>query len=701
MGVMLLGALALRWPPPTWAHFDEVAFVVIPLGFWGGDLNPHFFNYPTLHFYLCSLLYYLKYLVTSTGTAEQFLVWRYFVNSADLLGLARALQVVFSLATVLVTAAIGRRLYGVAGGLAAGLLMALAPINVRFACIASTDGPAAAWATLAVFLAVRLLQEGRQRDLVWAGVAAGLAGATKYPAALAVLPVAVAALLRVPGLWQRGLWLALGAAVLTFALVSPFVWLDPLGFWRDLSQMGRDHLLAAHLSEPAWLFHLGNSLWHGVGIAGTLAIGLALARRPRWWRPEEKVLLAGILALSLPLLVGSSVFMRYALPVVPLLAVLAARTITSARRPLLRWGVVALVAVEPLYASLQTHQLLGGSDTRLQANRWLTAHFPAGGRLIGIPGACGALEVLTPQQVVIRQTHFLRSFGASGLHRAYSQLAAAPELPPLYLELGADRPSVRSRLEPAAGDSAVGAAVVWCRHPVCSGGEGMAEGDPLAAAVVWQEGYSPGKPEAARWDPLDWYFLPIAGFGQVQSTGPDIRLGTVSLRGSPAEVRAQDLFRALDAVVAGDEAFAVKDWEGAARTYRRVLSAAAAPPELLSPPVAQHLFAQLGRAEGALGHAAESVQALEQAAMIGSVGPELYNDLGLAQAAAGRLGAAAKVWERCVEAYPGFAPAYFNLGQSMAASGRLARAREYWRRGLELMPNHPMAGKLRSVMGGD
>ena len=49
-------------PEPAWLQVDERSFVEFPLGFFGGDLNPHFFNYPTLHFYLCAALDYVWFL---------------------------------------------------------------------------------------------------------------------------------------------------------------------------------------------------------------------------------------------------------------------------------------------------------------------------------------------------------------------------------------------------------------------------------------------------------------------------------------------------------------------------------------------------------------------------------------------------------------------------------------------------------------
>ena len=54
--LITLAALWLRWPYPEPArtHIDKRAFTTSPLGFWSGDLNPHFFKYPTLQFYLSS-----------------------------------------------------------------------------------------------------------------------------------------------------------------------------------------------------------------------------------------------------------------------------------------------------------------------------------------------------------------------------------------------------------------------------------------------------------------------------------------------------------------------------------------------------------------------------------------------------------------------------------------------------------------------
>ena len=152
-----------------WTHFDEIAFIVLPLGFWSGDLNPHYFNYPTFHFYLSSLLYLLYYLATSAESVEQFVAYHLLVDGRDLLALVRGANTLLAVATIGAVACLGRRLYGVREGLLAALILATMPLAVRFAHLAIVDTPAVFWAVMALLWAVRARQEGRVRDFLAGG----------------------------------------------------------------------------------------------------------------------------------------------------------------------------------------------------------------------------------------------------------------------------------------------------------------------------------------------------------------------------------------------------------------------------------------------------------------------------------------------------------------------------------------------------
>ena len=80
------------------------------------------------------------------------------------------------------------------------------PLHVRFAHMAATDTPTVLWLSLALLFAVRIVQDGKLADCLWAGFFVGLAGATKYPGALIAIPVGLAALLRWPT-WRTRVWL--------------------------------------------------------------------------------------------------------------------------------------------------------------------------------------------------------------------------------------------------------------------------------------------------------------------------------------------------------------------------------------------------------------------------------------------------------------------------------------------------------------
>lgn len=324
-------ALWLRWADFTWMQIDERVFVERTLGFWSGDLNPHFFNNPTLQLYLASLAQYLYFFFFVDATVEAFIAYAYFADDHAMLTIARGLTTIMAVATVPAVAALGRRLYGTSGGLIAGFLLCILPLHVRYSHLATTDVPATLWMTLALLFAVRIIQQGRLRDFALAGICAGLAAASKYPTALIFLAIPVAAFLAKSTSRQRGLSLAISCTALSFALTSPYVLLYFKSFWQDFAGMANEHLLnrnefaLASAGPFAGLYALPTHFYYGAGVVFSIALLGAIAYRPRIWHREELVVLVAFSLFALLLAFSSSTFMRYAVPVAPIMAVLCAR----------------------------------------------------------------------------------------------------------------------------------------------------------------------------------------------------------------------------------------------------------------------------------------------------------------------------------------------------------------------------------------
>lgn len=671
LAVLFLFALWLRWPhpDPEWTHIDEWVFLLNPLKLWSGDLNPHFYNYPTLHIYLCSALYYLYYALWHAEPLGEFVAYRFFIDGSDLIAIARGFNTVLSALTALVVAGIGRRLYGVFGGLLAALFFSVLPLSVRFAHLASTDSAAVLWIALALLGGVQIVQRGRVQDYMLAGICAGLAGATKYPAAIVCAPLALACLLRIPTLRQQGIWLVAGLAAATFALASPYVLLDAESAWEDFARMGQFHLLSQEGATdiPSWWYYLRYLLPHGIGSVGLLAtvVGLVWRRKNR----EEWVIIAAVGVFMALLMAAESVFMRYALPLAPLLVLLWTRLVYAWRGWLLAIAVLALIA-EPLYASLQTRRLLSGEDTREQVKDWLHEHAAKGAWLVHLPPFIGNVRVVDPGKVFSHERRFLFSYSRRELIDAYGMLSQRSDLPPLYLSFKPELVQTELAVEGSAeGDKAY---VLWYQHPVIPAVED-ADSRLLLQQCAWLEEYGTGG-SGATYEAVDWFFAPIGQFADVERTGPNIRVGQVALKANAASMASEQFFAVLHGILLGTQRLEAGDWHGVVDIYRDIMQVPLPLEYLLSGDYLYTYLFNLGVAFEKLGYLQQATSMWEEALLVKDDKPELLQNLGVAYAHQGQFALARKHLQQALVLDKSYAAAHFNLGNLLYQDGDMAGA---------------------------
>lgn len=312
-----------------------------------------------------------------------------------------------------------RRLWDVREGLVAAAVLSFAFLPVAYSRVAVTDVGALAGMALALLWSVRAYEEGRLRHYALAGAGAGLALAFKYTGGLALLPLALAALARLREDRLRAVGgLALGAAlaVAVFLALNPYVLGSLDAWWSDLSDQAE---VAADRPKPGQesggvAYYLDSLTW-GLGWAAGFAalVGAAVELRRN---PVRCLMLVAVpLALFLYLSVQSRYFGRWLLPAYPALAMLASVALVGAAdlvsdwiaqrrglyvrapryvrpgavwrprplaaRPALASGlllaaITGLVLAQPLAADVRTALVLGRADTREQARKFLTEHFP-------------------------------------------------------------------------------------------------------------------------------------------------------------------------------------------------------------------------------------------------------------------------------------------------------------------------------------
>jgi len=384
---------------------DESFFVRHALRFGTGDLNPHWFTYPTFFLYLLFFLYGLYFVVgfvLGIFHSLQDFATLYFLDPSAFYLIGRGAMAFIGALTVLLLYGLGRRLYGQRSGLLAAFFLASTFLHVHNShYIAAVDIPMTFFVLLSFYFLIRFWQEMLGRFYILAGLCAGLAMANKYQAGLIVVPLVLVYLLQFPPprrwrevVWNRDLLGGFLAVAVGFLLGCPFAVLDFPTFWSyilGLYQQSKIGWLGWKTADTSpWILLLTTWLRDGLGlpleIASLCGVGWALYRHRR-----EDILILSFLTVYY-LVMGSTRLSRdaYWLAIVPLVVLLAARLLNELAEKLpldrrVQTGLLGLLAVLIIFPSatrsVQFDQWLLRKDTRTLAKEWVEQNIPAKARI--------------------------------------------------------------------------------------------------------------------------------------------------------------------------------------------------------------------------------------------------------------------------------------------------------------------------------
>ncbi|HSS49965.1 MAG TPA: glycosyltransferase family 39 protein [Thermoanaerobaculia bacterium] len=314
------------------------------------------------------------------------------VEPVDVLVIGRLVTLAFSLGVVALAGLLARRLAGAPAGLFAAWLAALVPALVARSSIVNINPMVAFFALAALFFAEGARDGSRpRRDAALAGAMTGLAAATKYPALLVCLPVALAILLA-QAAWTeklRRLLLAGGAAAAALLLAMPALVLRPanvMAATHEMSQIYGTQEIGNYWDQAVRRAEWDLPLEHpevGIVFLVLVAAGIAVALRDRRWSRSAWGWL--LFAAATGLLVAPYKFraFRNLLTLVPLGCVLAALLYAEARRRLSRpfrpvlLDLAAALLPVVLFASA-IYQYSASQfrleDSRTAALHWLARH---------------------------------------------------------------------------------------------------------------------------------------------------------------------------------------------------------------------------------------------------------------------------------------------------------------------------------------
>jgi hypothetical protein len=494
---------------------DEDVTVGRAMGIFHGILNPHFADWPHLYFYAAAAWLAPFRLVGLVQDQASGYLW------------VRVLDALLGSLTVLLVFEFGRRAYGWLAGFLGASALAVAFLHVRDSHFATLDVPLTLACVATLYIAYRTIQSRGVRPLLLNGITLGVAASLKYNGALVFAGIAAAQTLRArlerTG-WQRVLArLALIAAggVVTLVITSPFLVLDP-----GMTQHGIGYIFQ-HLGKstaPAigWV-QLSLALWSGIDpVLVLLAIvGVAYAA---WRRQPADIIILTFLATYVLLIgAGRSVFFRYADPMIPFLLLLGGRALAAlvertAHRRTRRLALVVafvLIGVAPLVHDVRYDLLIQQTDTRTLAFDWLASHVPAGSRA-AVPYMAGPAH---DQAMIDSREH---SHGATDAYVA-SFLDSRLETQYTIHEL------TRDDLQLSSLDRFRNEGIAYVVIGYETPGTGCRVASPLEQALQAQgpalASFAPtsGCPESL-FDPIDTYYVPLAGYGGWVRPGPYIRI---------------------------------------------------------------------------------------------------------------------------------------------------------------------------------
>lgn len=419
--IMVLAALlrvyGITWGFPELLHGDEPFEMNRALRLGTGAYDWDRVNkggFYLLLFFEIAVTYVALLISGVVDGSQQFA--RFFVEHEANFYLAGRLTSAFlGVVTVYLLFSATKKHHGILAALLAALLLAVSSLHTINSHYSTLDVLLTLLVLCTCRLAFDIAENGGRAKFVGCGFFAGLAVATKLPAVLLVIPIAVSAIIPV---WEGSkrfrpqlinLMLAYLIFGLTTIVVSPgyaVAYLDPAGlqnaFGRIFGVSGGDHQAPVELTAAAavnlWAFYSAHLL-ENFGLLGLVLCVFATVYGIVMKRKTLIICLSFVFPyfLIICLVKSNLYYSRYLLPILPLMCLVIAVGLETIYRSSLGSRLsrgASLFALVFLSLSVLLPMFLGSwssakrftePDTRILATQWVEANLPENSKIL-MPG---------------------------------------------------------------------------------------------------------------------------------------------------------------------------------------------------------------------------------------------------------------------------------------------------------------------------
>jgi hypothetical protein len=418
--ILCIAAIARYWGiwfglPSMACRPDECHIVVRAITFFQGDLNPHWFFYPSLFIYITYCFYIIFFilgLITKQFTTISDLLSLYHNDPTIFVLIARCISAFLGLATVFIVYKIAMRLFNRKTALIASLFLGLAYLHVRDSHFGVTDIPATFFIMCSILFILKAYDDNLIKNYIIAGIFAGLAMSIKYVGFMLIFPMFLVNFFnnydkdhKLYILFHKK-FLSFGIILLIiFFLGTPYALIDYSTFVSDVSlQWQIINYGSGNFLGRGWWYHFKFSLFYGLGwslfIVSLAGIFLFLITNTK----------KAIILLLFPFIYytigfkGYAVHLRYAIPLFPFFCITGAiftvfiaeileHNIKSSFKKYLPYALAILLIAPSTYTIMQFDTLISKRDNRLIAIEWINNNLRENNSIVQIGAKYSKIEL--------------------------------------------------------------------------------------------------------------------------------------------------------------------------------------------------------------------------------------------------------------------------------------------------------------------
>jgi 4-amino-4-deoxy-L-arabinose transferase-like glycosyltransferase len=236
----LLRIIGINYGLPYSYHTEEYKVVNYALKFGSGDLNPHFFEYPSLYLYFMFSVYvinfiFLKILGIVKSVSDYAIL--YIKDPTIFYILGRTLSLLFGTAVVIMVGVIANKIFNRKVARISMLLFSVIP-SIIFSCKVVRIEMAMIFVSLLYFYYVlKIYEEDKNIYYYIAGVLLGIATSLKYLPIMFIFLVPYISWVKTKKLVNKNVLTFFLVVIIFFVLGTPFSVLDYKTFTKDIKAL--------------------------------------------------------------------------------------------------------------------------------------------------------------------------------------------------------------------------------------------------------------------------------------------------------------------------------------------------------------------------------------------------------------------------------------------------------------------------------